>query len=209
MEGSSSEIKQSNCSESANGEKFSIENDGRLSKLLRASLDKTIEKYIRSAKYSVFAENFAPIHKQHNDDLIKIHHQFVSKLQSNIKEEVNLMYQQETIISYLNNLDDLIKNADSDQNSCKWRPSGIPETDLKDHLYFVKEQYKTELEQILTEQIEDTENLAQVVNNERKNLLALMDEIKNKYEDHKVIDSLHNSLPIQKLQDYICSSIES
>ncbi|XP_023223512.1 uncharacterized protein LOC111624793 [Centruroides sculpturatus] len=175
MEGVSTESKQKEVNE----------NNGRLSKLLKASLDKTIEKYLHCAKYMLFAENFAAIHKKHNNDLATVHQQFISKLESSIREEIKLMYQEETINTYLNKLDDLIMKAGSNQKSCKWRPSGNPETDLMDHLHVVKEEHKKELEQILAEQTEDIENLTQTVYKERQNLLSAIEDIKNKYGDYK------------------------
>ncbi|KAJ8029025.1 Polyamine-modulated factor 1 [Holothuria leucospilota] len=147
---------------------------------LRQALQKTRKKCIDSLKYNTFARKYKFAHEAAPHVLRNILAEFRDQLDNMIKGELEEMIAQENLVPLFNNLDELIKDGSMEDGTPAWRPSGVPQSDVQDHLYKVKLEEKEKLQKLLEATEQETERLKELVDRKKQHL----SNTQNKIEEH-------------------------
>ncbi|KAK3096983.1 hypothetical protein FSP39_005366 [Pinctada imbricata] len=153
--------------------------EGPLMQRLRHFLSLSVTKIVSSIRYSLFSENFKTIHANHPKTLAKLHEQMTSQLQQNMTEEIEQMFQEENIVSLMNNLDKLIHDGSSRETPA-WRPSGNPDIDVIAHTMGERLILRNQLQEIVKE-LESRNRM--LINKYEKRKASLLD-VQNEIEVH-------------------------
>ncbi|XP_071844362.1 polyamine-modulated factor 1-like [Apostichopus japonicus] len=137
---------------------------------LRQALQKTRKKCIDSLKYNTFARKYKFAHESAPHVLRHCLEEFKEQLDNMIKDELKEMITQEDLVPLFNNLDTLIQEGTSKELKQAWRPSGIPQIDIKDHLYQVKLEEKEKLLKLLDATNEETRRLKELVEKKKQHI---------------------------------------
>ncbi|XP_075048177.1 polyamine-modulated factor 1 [Mixophyes fleayi] len=144
-------------------------------------VDKFLEGLMEAGSYQRFARCYQKFYKIQPEITRSIYNQFVSQLHSSIKSEIQEIQDEGNLEALLDSLDKLQKEAGS-RTDLQWRPSGIPEEDLRSHLVPYLLQQRVYLRRLLKERRQRNAKLAQSVLDGRKRIDEMQREIERRQQ---------------------------
>ncbi|CAB3984498.1 Hypothetical predicted protein [Paramuricea clavata] len=145
-------------------------------------LAKCMEKCLTPTRFENISSCLAEVKEKNPTVFDNIVPQLIEHLQVNVKQELELMFQQENLISLGCQLDEITKT--STRTEAAWRPSGIPSEDIKDHITSVKLEFRDQLR----EKLKQLQNENEVLKNK---LMSTTTEITE--TEQRIIEK-HNQL---------------
>ncbi|XP_007482122.1 polyamine-modulated factor 1 [Monodelphis domestica] len=145
-------------------------------KLLDTVVDTFLQKLVSAGSYERFTKCYKRFYKLQPEMTRLIYDQFITQLQTSIREEISTIKEEGNLEAVLNSLDKIVEEA-KDRKEPAWRPSGIPEDDVRSALmpYFL--QQKSSLKRLVQEQERENVKLAEMVLEGRKQVLELQQQI--------------------------------
>lgn len=136
--------------------------------LLDAMVDTFLQKLVAAGSYQRFSSCYWRFHKQQPELTQRIHDKFISQLQTSILEEISEIKAEGNLEAVLNTLDDVVKD-DSGRTEPAWRPSGLPEQDLRSTLLpCLMQQRDTLRRQVQKQEAENARLAAEVLAGRRE-----------------------------------------
>ncbi|KAJ7307557.1 hypothetical protein JRQ81_009583 [Phrynocephalus forsythii] len=147
-------------------------------------LDFIVDSFLRTLEtggYHMFAKCYKRLYKTQPCLTKCIYDQFTSHLQNSIREEIQELKQEGNLEALLESLDKLADDA-KDRVTPAWRPSGIPESDVRNVVvpYLLKQ--REFLRRALKDKVEGNARLAEEVATGRKKIADLQEEIQKSKE---------------------------
>ncbi|XP_040394883.1 polyamine-modulated factor 1 [Cygnus olor] len=130
--------------------------------LFAAVVDAFMEKLVAAGSYQRFANCYHCFYRLQPEMTRSIYDQFISQLQASIKEEIQEVKREGNLEELLNSLDKIVEEA-KDQEEPAWRPSGIPEEDIRSAVVPYLLKHKSYLQKVLKEKEEENRKLAESV----------------------------------------------
>ncbi|NXR17987.1 PMF1 factor, partial [Cinclus mexicanus] len=115
-----------------------------------------------SCSYQRFVNCYRCLYKLQPQLTKSIYDQFIYQLQASIKEEIQEVKNEGNLEGLLSSLDKIVEEA-KDREEPAWRPSGIPEEDVRSAMvpYFLK--HRSHLRRVLREKEEENRKVAESV----------------------------------------------
>ncbi|XP_007535509.1 polyamine-modulated factor 1 [Erinaceus europaeus] len=109
-------------------------------KLLDTMVDTFLQKLVAAGSYQRFTDCYKRFYQLQPELTRRIHDKFISQLQTSILEEISEIKAEGNLEAVLNSLD-LIVEKGRGRTEPAWRPSGVPEEDLRSTLlpYFLQQ----------------------------------------------------------------------
>ncbi|KAG8449900.1 hypothetical protein GDO86_016539 [Hymenochirus boettgeri] len=153
------------------------ENPSRLL-IFNTLVDKFLEGLVEAGSYQRFARCYKKFYRLQPEMTRSIYDQFVFQLQTSIKEEIQEIKDEGNLEMLLDSLDKMEETGD--RTDLAWRPSGVPEEDLRSHLVPYLLQQRSYLRKLLKEREEENAKLAQSVLLGRKRIEEMQQEIERR-----------------------------
>ncbi|XP_003415195.1 polyamine-modulated factor 1 [Loxodonta africana] len=99
-------------------------------KLLDTMVDTFLQKLIAAGSYQRFTDCYKRFYQLQPEMTQRIYDKFITQLQTSIWEEISEIKQEGNLEAILNALDKIVEEG-KDCKEPAWRPSGIPEEDLR------------------------------------------------------------------------------
>nr|XP_013807548.1 PREDICTED: polyamine-modulated factor 1-like [Apteryx mantelli mantelli] len=112
--------------------------------------------------YQRFANCYRDFYRLQPELTRSIYDQFVSQLQASIKEEIQEVKEEGNLEALFDSLDKIVEEA-KDQEEPAWRPSGIPEEDVRSAMVPYLLKHRAYLRKVLKEKEEENRKLAESV----------------------------------------------
>uniref|UniRef100_A0A8C4K560 Polyamine modulated factor 1 n=2 Tax=Casuariiformes TaxID=8784 RepID=A0A8C4K560_DRONO len=112
--------------------------------------------------YQRFANCYRDFYRLQPELTRSIYDQFVSQLQASIKEEIQEVKEEGNLEALFNSLDKIVEEA-KEQEEPAWRPSGIPEEDVRSAMVPYLLKHRAYLRKVLKEKEEENRKLAEAV----------------------------------------------
>ncbi|XP_070807082.1 polyamine-modulated factor 1 [Pituophis catenifer annectens] len=130
----------------------------------------------------LFSKCYSCLYKAHPEFTKCIYNQFISHLQNSVREEIQALKEEGNLPLLLESLDKLEKEA-KDKEGPAWRPSGIPEEDVRRVVlpYLLKQ--RKFLQKFLKEKQESNSQLAAAVVAGRQRIAELQEQICRQKEE--------------------------
>ncbi|XP_051629083.1 polyamine-modulated factor 1 [Manacus candei] len=125
-------------------------------------VDTFLEKLVTAGSYQRFASCYHCFYKVQPQLTRSIYDQFISQLQSSIKEEIHEIKNEGNLEGLFNSLDKIVEEA-KDREEPAWRPSGIPEEDVRSALVPYLLKHRSYLRKVLGEKEEENRKVAKSV----------------------------------------------
>ncbi|NWR88674.1 PMF1 factor, partial [Furnarius figulus] len=135
-------------------------------------VDTFLEKLVAAGSYQKFASCYHCFYKLQPQLTRSIYDQFVSQLQSSIKEEIQEIKSEGNLEGLFDSLDKIVEEA-KDREEPAWRPSGIPEQDVQSALVPYLLKHRSYLRQVLREKEEENRKVAESVLAGRNKIVEL------------------------------------
>ncbi|KFP73786.1 Polyamine-modulated factor 1, partial [Acanthisitta chloris] len=126
--------------------------------------------------YQRFASCYRCFYKLQPELTRSIYDQFISQLQTSIKEEIQEVKNEGNLEALFNYLDKIVEEA-KDQEEPAWRPSGIPMEDIRSAMVPYLLKHRSYLHRVLRDKEEENRKLAQAVLAGRDKILELQELI--------------------------------
>ncbi|NXG38695.1 PMF1 factor, partial [Dromaius novaehollandiae] len=130
--------------------------------LFAAVVDTFLEKLVAAGSYQRFANCYRDFYRLQPELTRSIYDQFVSQLQASIKEEIQEVKEEGNLEALFNSLDKIVEEA-KEQEEPAWRPSGIPEEDVRSAMVPYLLKHRAYLRKVLKEKEEENRKLAEAV----------------------------------------------
>ncbi|NWT44982.1 PMF1 factor, partial [Rissa tridactyla] len=127
-----------------------------------AVVDTFLEKLVTAGSYQRFANCYRCFYKLQPEMTRSIYDQFVSQLQTSIKEEIQEVKEEGNLEVLFNSLDKIVEEA-KDHKEPAWRPSGIPEEDVRSAMVPYLLKHRSYLQKVLKEKEEENRKVAESV----------------------------------------------
>ncbi|NXJ71619.1 PMF1 factor, partial [Rostratula benghalensis] len=127
-----------------------------------AVVDTFLEKLVAAGSYQRFANCYRCFYKLQPEMTRSIYDQFVSQLQTSVKEEIQEVKDEGNLEVLFNSLDKIVEEA-KNQEEPAWRPSGIPEEDVRSTVVPYLLKHRSYLRKILKEKEEENRKVAKSV----------------------------------------------
>ncbi|NXD28487.1 PMF1 factor, partial [Spelaeornis formosus] len=110
-----------------------------------------------------------------------IYDQFISQLQESIKEEIQEVQNEGNLERLFNLLDKIVEEA-KDREEPAWRPSGVPEEDIRSTMVPYLLKHRSHLRRVLREKEEENKKLTESVLMGRKRIAELQQLIQDRQQ---------------------------
>ncbi|XP_062453756.1 polyamine-modulated factor 1 [Rhea pennata] len=147
--------------------------------LFAAVVDTFLEKLVAAGSYQRFANCYRDFYRLQPELTRSIYDQFVSQLQASIKEEIQEVKEEGNLEALFNSLDKIVEEA-KDQEEPAWRPSGIPEEDVRSAVVPYLLKHRAYLRKVLKEKEEENRKLAESVLAGRDRITELQRQIQDR-----------------------------
>ncbi|XP_074665628.1 polyamine-modulated factor 1 isoform X4 [Strix aluco] len=125
-------------------------------------VDTFLEKLVAAGSYQRFANCYCCFYKLQPEMTRSIYDQFISQLQTSIKEEIQEVKDEGNLEPLFNSLDKIVEEAKNREEPA-WRPSGIPEEDICSAMVPYLLKHRAYLQKILKEKEEENRKVAESV----------------------------------------------
>ncbi|NWU84395.1 PMF1 factor, partial [Onychorhynchus coronatus] len=125
-------------------------------------VDTFLEKLVTAGSYQRFASCYRCFYKLQPQLTRSIYDQFISQLQSSIKEEIQEVKNEGNLEGLFNSLDKIVEEA-KDREEPAWRPSGTPEEDVRSALVPYLLKHRSYLLKVLRDKEEENRKVAKSV----------------------------------------------
>ncbi|NXI90673.1 PMF1 factor, partial [Psophia crepitans] len=125
-------------------------------------VDTFLEKLVAAGSYQRFANCYRCFYKLQPEMTRSIYDQFISQLQASIKEEIQEVKDEGNLEVLFNSLDKIVEEA-KNQEEPAWRPSGIPEEDVRSAMVPYLLKHRSYLQKVLKEKEEENRKVAEAV----------------------------------------------
>ncbi|XP_071965176.1 polyamine-modulated factor 1-like [Antedon mediterranea] len=166
---------------------------------LREALGKTVKKCLESARYKTFANHYKFASEKALRSIVS---QFVENLKSTVQSELELMIEEENLVPLFNELDDLINDIPTDRQQPAWRPSGNPDTDVRNHRMQPKLKEKERLVKLLQQHEEENKRLKEALKPRKRQLADTQQKLK-KFKAFETAAKACNKIPMKDVQKTI------
>lgn len=131
-------------------------------KLLDTMVDTFLKKLVAAGSYQRFSECYKRFSQLQSEMSKRIYDKFVTQLQTSILEEIAEIKSEGNLEAVLNALDVLVEEG-KDRKEPAWRPSGVPEGDLRSPLlpYYLRQ--RDALRRLVQKQETENQQLAEQV----------------------------------------------
>uniref|UniRef100_A0A8C0BFX0 Polyamine modulated factor 1 n=1 Tax=Buteo japonicus TaxID=224669 RepID=A0A8C0BFX0_9AVES len=116
----------------------------------------------RFCSYQKFANCYRCFYKLQPEVTRSIYDQFISQLQTSVKDEIQEVKNEGNLELLFNSLDKMVEEA-KNQEEPAWRPSGIPEEDIRSAMVPYLLKHRSYLRKILKEKEEENRKVAESV----------------------------------------------
>ncbi|XP_018421699.1 PREDICTED: polyamine-modulated factor 1-like [Nanorana parkeri] len=144
-------------------------------------VDKFLEGLVETGSYERFARCYKKFYKLQPELTRGIYDQFVAQLHSSIKAEVQEIKEEGNLEALLDSLDRMEKDSAA-MTDLQWRPSGVPEEDVRDHLVPYLLQQREYLRKLVAERERENAKLARSVLAGRKKIEEMQQEIQRRQQ---------------------------
>ncbi|NXS93781.1 PMF1 factor, partial [Jacana jacana] len=127
-----------------------------------AVVDTFLEKLVAAGSYQRFANCYRCFYKLQPEMTRSIYDQFVSQLQTSVKEEIEEVKDEGNLEMLFNSLDKIVEEAKNKEEPA-WRPSGMPEEDVRSAMVPYLLKHRSYLRKILKEKEEENRRVAESV----------------------------------------------
>ncbi|NXG67625.1 PMF1 factor, partial [Hemiprocne comata] len=117
---------------------------------------------LRFCSYQRFANCYRCFYKLQPEMTRSIYDQFIAQLQTSIKEEIQEVKEEGNLELLFNSLDKIVEEA-KNQEEPAWRPSGIPEQDVRSSMVPYLLKHRAYLRRVLREKEEENKKAAESV----------------------------------------------
>ncbi|XP_044128819.1 polyamine-modulated factor 1 isoform X2 [Bufo gargarizans] len=156
----------------------SADTSGRLL-LFNTMVEKFLEGLIEGGSYQRFARCYRRFYNVQPEITRSIYDQFVSQLHASINAEIQEIKDEGSLEALLESLDKLEREAKT-KTDPQWRPSGIPEEDVRSHLVPYLLQQREYMRRLLKEKQQENARLAQSVLSGREKIEEMRREIERR-----------------------------
>ncbi|KAM6395128.1 polyamine-modulated factor 1 [Rhynochetos jubatus] len=125
-------------------------------------VDTFLEKLVAAGSYQRFANCYRCFYKLQPEMTRSIYDQFISQLQASIKEEIQEVKDEGNLEVLFNSLDKIVEEAKNREEPA-WRPSGIPEEDVRSAVVPYLLKHRAYLRRSLREKEEENRKVAEAV----------------------------------------------
>ncbi|XP_032844056.2 polyamine-modulated factor 1 [Tyto alba] len=139
-------------------------------------VDTFLEKLVAAGSYQRFANCYRCFYKLQPEMTRSIYDQFISQLQASIKEEIQEVKNEGNLETVFNSLDKIVEEAKNREEPA-WRPSGIPEEDIRSAMVPYLLKHRSYLQKILKEKEEENRKVAESVLAGRDRIAELQQQI--------------------------------
>uniref|UniRef100_A0A8D0DVZ6 Polyamine-modulated factor 1 n=1 Tax=Salvator merianae TaxID=96440 RepID=A0A8D0DVZ6_SALMN len=145
-------------------------------------VDLFLRKVTEAAGYQRFARCYSRLYRAQPELTKCIYDQFICHLQASFREEIQELKDEGNLTELLGSLDKLVEEA-KQRELPAWRPSGLPEEDVRSAVvpYFLKQ--RKYLQKALKEREEGNATLARAVLAGREKIADLHEEIRRRKEE--------------------------
>ncbi|KAM9294611.1 polyamine-modulated factor 1-like [Gastrophryne carolinensis] len=144
-------------------------------------VDKFLKCLVEAGSYERFAHCYKKFYKLQPEFTRAIYNQFLEQLHASIQAEIQDMKEEGNLKSLLDSLDKMEKEA-AKQTESQWRPTGVPEEDLRDHLVPFLLQQRDYLHKLVKEQDQENARLEQAVMAGRRRIQEMQQEIQRRQQ---------------------------
>ncbi|NXX17253.1 PMF1 factor, partial [Podargus strigoides] len=137
-----------------------------------AVVDTFLEKLVAAGSYQRFANCYRCFYKLQPEVTRSIYDQFISQLQTSVKEEIQEVKDEGNLDMLFNSLDKIVEEA-KNQEEPAWRPSGVPEEDVRSAVVPYLLKHRSYLQKVLKEKEEENQKAAESVLAGRKRIAEL------------------------------------
>ncbi|XP_068271121.1 polyamine-modulated factor 1 [Nyctibius grandis] len=125
-------------------------------------VDTFLEKLVAAGSYQRFASCYRCFYKLQPEMTRSIYEQFISQLQTSIKEEIQEVKDEGNLEVLFNSLDKIVEEAKNREEPA-WRPSGIPEEDVRSAVVPYLLKHRAYLRKVLKQKEEENRKVAESV----------------------------------------------
>ncbi|KAL9823286.1 polyamine-modulated factor 1-like [Geothlypis trichas] len=162
-------------------------------------VDTFLEKLVAAGSYQRFVSCYRCFYKLQPQLTRSIYDQFISQLQTSIKEEIQEVKNEGNLEALFNLLDKIVEEA-KDREEPAWRPSGVPVQDMRAALAPFLLRHRCHLRRALQERQRRSSSLAQEVLAGRDSIAELQRQIQARQQAWQAITEQQREL-IMTLQE--------
>ncbi|XP_053857181.1 polyamine-modulated factor 1 [Vidua macroura] len=161
--------------------------------LFSTVVDTFLEKLVTAGSYQRFANCYRCFYKLQPQLTRSIYDQFISQLQTSIKEEIEEVKNEGNLEELFNSLDKIVEEA-KDREEPAWRPSGIPEQDVRSALVPYLRKHRAHLRRALRHKEERNGRVAESVLMGRDSIAELQQLIQARQQAWQAISKEQREL---------------
>ncbi|KAL3873930.1 hypothetical protein ACJMK2_037007 [Sinanodonta woodiana] len=169
---------------------------------LKFAVGRTVGKVLSSVKYKHIVKGYSSVEKKSPGTLKKIHEDMINKLNENLKMEIDQMFEEENIQSYMDGLDKL-KSCVRDLEKVAWRTSCNPEEDILASIDPMKEKQLVEMEKLLHDLESENKLLKGAVKSRQNLLLETKDKVDRHMEKLRRVVEVEKMIPTEHFIDFV------
>nr|XP_054507104.1 solute carrier family 25 member 44 isoform X3 [Agelaius phoeniceus] len=162
-------------------------------------VDTFLEKLVAAGSYQRFVSCYRCFYKLQPQLTRSIYDQFISQLQTSIKEEIQEVKDEGNLEALFSLLDKIVEEA-KDREEPAWRPSGVPAQDVRSALVPFLLRHRSHLRRALHERQHRSSSLAQDVLTGRDSIAELQQRIQARQQAWQAITKEQREL-IMTLQE--------
>ncbi|KAM6294195.1 polyamine-modulated factor 1 [Aegotheles albertisi] len=132
------------------------------SRMFATVVDTFLEKLVAAGSYQRFANCYRCFYRLQPEVTRSIYDQFITQLQASIKEEIQEVKDEGNLEVLFNSLDKIVEEAEN-RDEPAWRPSGIPEEDVRSAMVPYLLKHRSYLRKVLKEKEEENRKAAESV----------------------------------------------
>ncbi|XP_006113971.1 polyamine-modulated factor 1 [Pelodiscus sinensis] len=155
------------------------EEDPGRGQLFNTVVDAFLEKLVAAGSYQRFANCYHRFYKLQPEMTRSIYDQFISQLQTSIREEIHEIKEEGNLEELFTSMDKIVEGAKKREEPA-WRPSGIPEEDIRSAMVPYLLKHQSYLRKALKEKEEENRKLAESVLAGRERISELQQQIQSR-----------------------------
>ncbi|RLV88263.1 hypothetical protein DV515_00015474, partial [Chloebia gouldiae] len=156
-------------------------------------VDTFLEKLVAAASYQRFVNCYRCFYKLQPQLTRSIYDQFISQLQASVKEEIQEVKNEGNLEELFSSLDKIVEEA-KDREEPAWRPSGIPEQDVRSALLPYLLKHRTHLRRALRDKQQRNGAAAEAVLTGRDRIAELQQLIQARQQAWQAISKEQREL---------------